>query len=210
MLLIGCSVLSLLICLPLYLSYRKSSPVLGSCFRALATLCAFVPALVAALRLEPRCAVCAVALLLFTAADFVLEFRMIPALILVCTGELCFAFFFLNRFGFSVTCLICLVISVFMLIMTLYRWREPIGQHRPVFSLSGAILCLMLSLGISGGLSGFSLSGILFTAGCAICPIGRFMLWKGFLFPQSRLFLTLSSFLCVVSELLLGIACLFV
>ena len=53
------------ICLPLFLYYKKSLRLhLASAYKSLGTLCAFLPALIAAIRLEPACWICAAALLL--------------------------------------------------------------------------------------------------------------------------------------------------
>ena len=53
------------ICLPLFLYYKKCLRLhLAAAYKTLGTLCAFLPALIAAIRLEPAYWVCAAALLL--------------------------------------------------------------------------------------------------------------------------------------------------
>ena len=50
---IGCSLLCLCLCLPLFFHFKPRNLSLAALFKSLGTLCALVPALISALRLEP-------------------------------------------------------------------------------------------------------------------------------------------------------------
>ncbi len=71
----GICVICLGVCLPLYMYYKGKLRFPMACsYKSLGTLCAFLPALVAAIRLDPHCWFCAAALLLYAVADTVLEY----------------------------------------------------------------------------------------------------------------------------------------
>ena len=73
----GLAILCLGICMPLFLFHKKALRyILATSFKALGTFCAVVPALVAAIRLDPRCYVCVAALCLHTVADIFMEFSI--------------------------------------------------------------------------------------------------------------------------------------
>ena len=84
------------VCLPQYLHYKKTGKLaLGCAYKSLGTLCAFTMALIAAIRLDPRCYICAGAILLYAAADYLLEFQfMLGAGFFLAGHILSVAFFF--------------------------------------------------------------------------------------------------------------------
>ena len=63
------------VCLPFYMYYKKSRHLfLGCVYKSIGTCCAVIPALVAAIRLDPAGGwFCVAALALYAVADFVLE-----------------------------------------------------------------------------------------------------------------------------------------
>ena len=90
--------------------YKKSLiPHLASSFKSLGTLCAFSLALIAALRLDPRCFVCTAAILFYAVADFLLEYYLMPGMGFFMAGHVCSIAFFLSLAPVSMLHLLCLL-----------------------------------------------------------------------------------------------------
>ena len=63
------------VCLPMFMYWKSVSKYsLAAMYKAAGTLCALIPALVAAIRLDPHCWICAAGILLCAAGDYLLEF----------------------------------------------------------------------------------------------------------------------------------------
>ena len=73
----GVCAICLFLCLPLFLHYKQNLRYkLAAAFKVCGTLCAAVFALIAAIRLDPRCWICFAALMLHATADYFLEFSL--------------------------------------------------------------------------------------------------------------------------------------
>ena len=196
------------ICLPLFMYYKKSLRLpLATAYKCLGTLCAFLLALIAAIRLDPRCYVCALAILIYTVADGFLEFSFMAGVGFFLAGHICAVAFFLNLCPVSAVQPVCFLLLGGTMALVFVKWRKPIGKQIPFFAVYGASLVAMCSCAI-GCFMLNNLMGILFAAGGTLFFISDFMLLRRTLFPSSR---TLSW--CIMATyyaalLLYGIACL--
>ena len=204
----GLSALALLICLPLFLHYKRALRLpLAVCFKGLGTLCAFVLALIAAVKLDPRCYVCSLALLIHVAADIVLEFSFLVGGWLFLAGHLCYIAFFLSLVPVSAMHLICVLLLLGFSALFFWRWRKNIGKQLPVFALYAAVLSVMCACAL-GCFASNTLSGILIACGGALFFFSDSMLLRRLLFPSSRAMDWIIMFTYYAAQLLFGIACL--
>lgn len=196
------------ICLPLFMYYKKSLRlVLASSYKSLGTLCAFLPALIAAIRLDPRCTVCAVMLFLYAFADFLLEFNFMWGAGFFIAGHICAVAFFLCLSPVSLLHLLCLLVLGGMMVFVYWRWRNHIGKQLPVFIVYGLAL-LIMSVCAIGCFPCNGTSGILIACGGALFYISDFMLLRRLLFPSDRSLSWAIMILYYSAVLLLGVACL--
>ena len=174
------------LCLPLFMYYKKSLVLhLAAAYKSLGTLCAFLLALIAAIRLDPRCYVCAAALLIYAAADYAIEFSFPAGTGIFLAGHIFSIAFFLNLTPVSASHLICLLLLGGCMAYVFYRWRSPIGKQMPVFILYGITLAVMAVCAVCCFAS-FTLAGILIACGGALFIVSDLMLLRRILFPSGR------------------------
>ncbi len=205
---IGAPALCLLVCLPLFMYYKRSLRLpLASLYKSTGTLCALIPALVAAIRLDPRCYICVAALALHAVADYALEFHTFLGAGFFIAGHVCYIAFFLQLFPVSVIHLVCLAALLGMLGFVFYRYREKLGKQLGPFAVYGAVLCAMCSCAV-GCMSSFSLHGILIAAGGALFFISDYILLHRTLYPAGIAVSWIIMITYYSAQLLIGISCL--
>ena len=128
----GCAALSLCICLPMFLHYKKIRLELAACFKSLGTACAMIMALIASIKLDPRCWVCFAGLAVHSVADALLEYHFLIGMGTFICGHILYIAFFTGFFSFSAPVLICFLILAVLLILVLYRFRMPEKAFFPV------------------------------------------------------------------------------
>ncbi len=205
---LACAAVSLLICLPLWLHYKPLRPSLGVCFKALGTLCALIPALIAALKLEPACWVMVLALGLHVLADIVLEYQFVPGAGLFLLGHLCYASAFLTRFPLSAALPVCLVIFLGLLAWALYKNRKQAGKSLIPFAVYGAVLAFMASAGIAGGCASGTLRGVVTALGAALFVFSDGLIFRNLVRPELPRMDVLIMVTYYAAQLLLGASCL--
>ncbi len=205
---IGVSALCLLVCLPLFMHYRYALRMrLAASYKMLGTLCAAVLALVASIRLDPRCWICFAGLLLHASADYLLEFSLYWGAGLFLAGHICYIAFFTGLFPVSSVHVICLLCLLGITAFAFYRWRKQIGKQLPLFAVYGAVLCVMAACAL-GGLSGHVLQGQLIAVGGALFFISDSMICGRLLFSADRVVDWMIMILYYSAQLLFGISCL--
>ena len=198
---------ALLLCLPLYIRFKPSRLHLACCFKCAGTLCAFSMALIAAIRLDPRCVVCAAAIFLYAAADYLLEFQFMLGAGFFLAGHICSVAFFLNLVPVSVLHLIAFLVFGGMTAWIFYVWRKPIGKQMPVFIVYGLSLALMGVCAI-GCFTSFGIAGILIALGGVFFFISDLILLRRLLFPSAVNLDWAVMITYYASVLLFGMACL--
>ena len=178
--------LTLLVCLPFFMHYKKALHYkLAASFKALGTLCAASLALTAALRLDPHYWICFAALVLHSAADYLLEFNLFFGAGVFLAGHIGYIIFFTILFPVSATHLILALGMLAIMAVFFWRWRKPIGKQLPLFTVYGVGLALMSACAIAG-LTGHSLQGQLIAAGGALFYISDAFLLGRLLFSATR------------------------
>ena len=207
---IGAPALCLLVCLPFFMHYKAIMRYhLASMYKSAGTLCALIPALVAAIRLDPHCYVCAAALTLHTIADYVLEFRTYPGAALFMAGHVCYIAFFLHIFPVSAVHLVCLLCLIAVMAYTFYRNRKTIGKQLLPFTAYGITLSVMVSAAI-GCISTGSTQGIMIAAGGALFFISDTFLFHRTLYPAARSISWIIMITYYAAQLLFGLSCLYI
>ena len=206
---IGVAALSLLVCLPFY-EYYKGTPklALALAFKVIGTLCAASLVLVAALKLDPRCWVLLIGMLLHTAGDVLLEIRFPIGLGLFLAGHIVYIAFFTNLFPVSVLHLVCFAVLAAVLGFLLWQWRKAVGKQMPLFIFYGLTLCAMSACAIAGGVSAHTSSGILIALGGASFLVSDAVYLRRLLFPSPRWLHPLIMLTYFGAQLLFGAACL--
>ena len=204
----GVCVVCLGVCLPLFMYYKKSLILhLASAYKSLGTLCAFLLVLTAAIRLDPRCYVCAAAIFLYAVADFLLEYHFMFGAGLFLAGHIFNIAFFLNLSPVSAPHLICFLLLGGAAAYVFYRWRNPIGRQMPVFIVYGLSLVFMSVCAVCC-FAAYSAAGILIAVGGSLFIISDFLLLRRLLFPSGRALSWAVMIIYYVSVLCFGIACL--
>ena len=207
---VGAPALCLLVCLPLFMHYKQVLRLhLASSFKSIGTLCALIPALVAAIRLDPRCYVCVAALGLYAVADYLLEFSTYLGAGFFIAGHICYVAFFLQLFPISSVHLICLIGLLAIFVFVLYKNRKQIGKQMPPFAVYGSVLCIMSACAI-GSLSSFTLQGILIAAGGALFFVSDAILLHRTLYPAGRSVSWIIMITYYSAQLLVGLSCLII
>ncbi len=206
----GCAALCLLVCLPLYLHYKPIQFSLAMCFKVLGTVCALVPALIAALKLSPVCWVCVAALTFHAVADWLLEVHFLSGMGCFLLGHLCYLCFFLTRFPVSVAHLICLLALLALLIFALWKFHDRIGKNVLPFTVYGVVLSAMCASGLAGGCGAFTLSGLLTALGAALFTFSDSLIFYALTHPESRRMNRLIMLTYYLAQLLLGTSCLLI
>ena len=205
---IGVPVLCLLVCLPLYMHYKQSLRLRLAClYKSTGTLCAMIPALVAAIRLDPRCYICVAALGVHAVADYLLEFSTYLGAGFFLAGHICYIAFFLQRFPLSAVHMVCLIGLFATLAYVLVRNRQGIGGQMLPVAVYGGVLCVMTSCAI-GCMSAFSLEGILIAAGGALFFVSDSILLHRALYPAGRSVSWIILITYYTAQLLVGFSCL--
>ncbi len=206
---LACSAVCLLICLPLYLHYKPLRLSLSLCFKSLGTCCALVPALIAALKLDPVCWVCVAALSLHCGADLLLEYSFVMGAGLFLLGHICYISLFLTWLPLSAAMPVCLIVFLAGLARLLYKNRSVIGKNIVPCAVYGAVLSFMAALGIAGGSAAASTRGIMIALGSALFFFSDGLIFRSLLRPElTRPHLTIMASY-YAAQLLLGSACLF-
>ena len=196
------------VCLPLFMYYKKSLVLhLASSYKALGTLCAFSLALIAAIRLDPRCFVCSAAILVYAVADILIEYHLMLGMSFFMAGHICAISFFLSLSPVSMFHLLCLLLLGGLMGFIFYRWRKSLGKNIKAFLFYGISLVMMSVCALSCFTSNGT-AGILISCGGALFCLSDFMLLRRLLFPTSRIFSWLIMITYYSSVLLFGIACL--
>ncbi len=206
--LLSCSVLCLGACLPLFLYYKPRHRRLGAGFKALGTVCALIPALIAALKLDPVYWIFVAALGLHTAADYLLEFSFELGAGFFMLGHACYIIGFLKLYPLSIAHLILLVCFLVYLGFLLSRQKKRLGKNLHVFALYGVVLCVMASCGIAGGATSWSSRGIMTMLGAALFFLSDHLLFQRLLYPQGPQRNRLIMITYYLAQLLLGASCL--
>ncbi len=197
------------VCLPLFLHYKKAlRPVLGALFKCTGTACALVLALIAGIRLNPTCFLCAGALLLHLTADYLIEFSLPLGSAFFGAGHLLYIAYFVKTFSLSLPAWICFAILVTALAVVLYLWRSKVKNQMLMFSVYGVLLSAMTAAGVGCGLPHASLQGALTAAGAAIFYVSDLLLLQRLLFRTGRLMPWLVMITYYAAQLLLASACL--
>ena len=207
---IGIPALCLLVCLPLFMYYKKNLHYgLAAMFKSCGTLCALVPALVAAIRLDPRCWVCVVALFLHAVADYLLEFNLLLGAGFFVAGHICYIAFFTSVFSVSMLQLICLVCLLVFSGVMLWRWRSQIGKKFPLAATYCAVLCIMSACAL-GCFSAASTQGIMIACGGALFFISDSFICRRLITGPTQRMNLIIMLTYYVAQLLFGFSCLFI
>ncbi len=204
-----CAVVCLLICLPLYQHYKPLRLSLAVCFKALGTLCALVPALISALKLDPVSWVCVAALALHTVGDVVLEYSFIIGAGFFLLGHICYLSLFLTWFPLTAAMPVCLVILLGGLAFILYKSKTVIGKAMVPCVLYGIVISSAAALGIAGGSTAATVRGLLAALGMALFVFSDGLIFRSLvrpLLPRPNLTIMMTYYL---AQLLLGASCLF-
>ena len=205
---IGIAVLCFFVCLPLFMYYKKLMRYhLASMYKSTGTLCALIPALVAAVRLDSRCFICVAALGIYAVADYFLEFSTYMGAGFFIAGHVCYVAFFLQLFPVSILHLFCLMALFAVLAFVFYRNRKAIGKQMPAFAIYGTALCVMSACAV-GCMSAFTLQGILIAAGGAFFFISDYILFHRALYPAGKSVSWIIMITYYTAQLLFGISCL--
>jgi len=207
--LLACAALCLGVCLPLFFRYKPRKPYLAAAFKSLGTLCALVPALVAALRLDPQYWFFVLALLLHAAADYLLEFWFFFGVGAFLLGHLCYVVCLLKLFPLSAAHLVLLICFGAYLVWLFYRHRKAIGKQMLPFAVYALVLCLMASCGIAGGATSYSVKGVMIMLGAALFFFSDHTLFLSMLNTRRKHMDLLIMVTYYLAQLLLGGSCLF-
>ena len=200
--------LCLFVCLPFFLHYKQKLRYrLAAAYKTAGTLCAAVPALIAAIRLDPQCWICFAALLVHAAADYLLEFNFYLGTGLFLAGHICYIGFFSALFPVSATHLIAVLCLLGIIAFLLWRWRVPAGRQIPLFIVYGVILSVSCGFAIAG-LTAFTLRGQMIAAGGALFFISDAILLARMLFSASHAVDWAIMITYYAAQLLFGISCL--
>lgn len=213
-LIIGCSVLCLGVCLPMYRSNFKEHKVFATVFKSLGTLCAMTLALIAAIRLEPRAYICAGAILICSISDFILNFNFTLGMIAFIVGHLGLIAWFLimNPAAASVIStlhIICFIGFCLISFFIIFNWRKMIGKKNlPSFSIYAVMLSAMSACAVAGGSGMHSVAGILCAVGGGMFYISDVMVLRTTFAKCNEAFHTILMIIYYSAQLLFGASCL--
>lgn len=202
--------LTFFVCLPFFMHYKKAMRYhLAAAFKTLGTLGAAVLAMIAALRLDPRCWVCFAALMLHSVADYLLEFNLYWGEGFFLAGHVCYIAFFLNLFPVSAVHVVAVACLIGIEVFLFWRWRKPIGNRMLVFGVYAFVLAVTAGCAI-GCLSGHVLQGQLIALGGALFIISDTLVFARLLFTADRSVDWAVMILYYAAQLLFGISCLLI
>ena len=173
------------VCLPFFLHYKKTIHLYLACaYKCLGTMCGVLPALIAAVRLEPRCWICTVALIIYCIADYALEFNfMFGAGIFLC-GHICAVSYFLGLVSVSVVHLVAVLLLGASYAFICWKWKKSIGKQMVWVGIYGLSLVLMCSCAL-GCFGMFNTMGILIAFGGTLFFISDILVLRRTLFPSA-------------------------
>ena len=206
----GVCALCMLVCLPFFMHYKHHTMRyrLAAAYKFCGTLCAAILALIAAIRLDPRCWICFVALMLHATADYILEFNLWIGAGFFLAGHICYIAFFTTLFPPTSVHLICAVcLMAIMVYLFFFRWRKQIGKRLPLFAVYGGALCLMCACAI-GCMTGHTLQGQIIMIAGALFFISDTMICCRILFTAGRGIDWAVMITYYAAQLLFGISCL--
>lgn len=205
----ACCALCLLACLPLFIYWKKKNRELATIFKGLGTICALMPALVAAIRFGDSAWLCAASIFFCVVADVLLEYSTVLGGTFFGLAHIGFIFWSLSRAQVALLHLICLLLLAGLLGLLIARIRKQAGKQLPLIIAYAVCLGVMTACTVAGGFSLVSLAGWLMAAGGALffisdCLIGV----RAFLVTRRSLdfmimLIYYSGLLCT------GISCLF-
>lgn len=200
--------LCLFVCLPFYMHYKRTpNDKLAHGFKVMGTLCAVSFALIAALRLDPRCWVLFAGMMLHAIADWLLEYNLYWGGGFFLAGHICYIAYFLNLFPVSMIHLIALVCLVAVCVFLFIRWRKPIGINFRFFGIYAALLCITTACAI-GGLSVMTTQGVMIAMGGAFFFLSDLLILGRLLFSADRSVDWAIMILYYLAQLLIGASCL--
>ena len=206
----GAALLSLGVCLPLFMYYKRSlQPVMGAMFKSLGTACALVIALVAALRIDPRCFVCVAALALHMTADYALEFSFPAGVGLFLAGHVFYIAYFCRVFSLTASHALCLLGFLFILALFLYRCRKAAGKQLPLFIFYGIVLCLLTACAVGGGIFSHTTGGMLAAVGASLFFFSDALLLYRILYPVHPLISWIIMITYYLGQIFMASSCLF-
>ena len=131
------------VCLPMFMYWKSAAKyTLAAMYKAAGTLCALIPALVAAIRLDPHCWICAAGILLCAAGDYFLEFSTLLGGGFFLAGHICYICFFTHLFPVSGLHLIALLCLLGIVVFLLWRWHnQPKPASEQPSSCPGGPAC---------------------------------------------------------------------
>lgn len=204
----GIVVICLGVCMPLYKHYKSRLRLPLACaYKSLGTLSAFLAALVATIRLDPHCWFCAAAILLYAAADTVLEFNFVLGAGVFLAGHIFNIAFFMKIAPVSVFHLIGFLLLGALSGFVFWRWRKQIGKQMPAFMVYGVVLMIMCISALACFMTN-TLAGILIACGGALFYISDFVLLRETIFPSPKRLDWIVMITYYSSVLLFGISCL--
>lgn len=206
---VSCAAVCMLVCLPLFMGYKKSHPRLAAGYKAVGTLCAMVPALIGAIKLDPACWVCVAALVFCAVADWTLEFRFDYGMGLFLLGHICYVSFFLNRYPLSATHVIIALLLILAMGFLVYKERKKLKGKEIFFAVYAAALSAMTACALSGGILSMSTAGWMTAIGGSLFFISDLILFRRILYPMPRAADWIIMITYYAGQLLIGASCLF-
>ncbi len=206
---VGTVVLCLCVCLLMYMYYKQQLRyMLAGLYKSTGTLCAMIPALVAAIKLDPHCYICVAALGLHAIADYILEFNFNLGAGLFLAGHICYIAFFTQIFPVSAVHMLCLAGMVGILVYALYRNRKAIGKRMTLFAIYGAVLCIMTGYAL-GCISSGTSRGIMIAAAGVLFFISDYILLHRTLYTAGKAVSWIIMITYYAAQLLFGFSCLY-
>ncbi len=196
------------VCMPMFMHYKSKLQIPLSCaYKSLGTLCGFLAALVAAVRLDPHCWFCAAAILIYAAADTVIEYHFMFGAGFFLAGHILNIAFFLKLFSVSAFHLIGFLLLAAVTAYVFWRWRKQIGKAMTAFIVYAVVL-LIMCVSALGCFMANNTAGILVACGGALFLVSDFLLLRETIFPSPKYYGWLVMATYYGSVLLFGIACL--
>ena len=200
--------LCLFVCLPFFLHYKQLLRYrLAAAYKTLGTLCAAVPALISALRLDQHCWICFAALLLHAVADYLLEFNFYLGTGFFLAGHICYIGFFSAMYPVTAVHVISVLCLMGIIAFLIWRWRVPSGRRIPLFIVYGAVLSVTCGFALAA-LTAHTLPGRMTAVGGALFFISDAMLFARLLFTASHGVDWAIMISYYAAQLLFGLSCL--
>ncbi|MCQ2458428.1 MAG: lysoplasmalogenase [Clostridia bacterium] len=209
MIIAGCALVCLCVCLPMFLTYKPVNRPFGAVFKTLGSLCATIPAFIAAVKLDEHAWICVIALLLCCVADFLLEVVFPAGMGCFGCAHIVFTAWYITAAGFTLPHLICIICLMLIGAYVIYKWRAKIGRYIPAFALYCILLCVMAGSGIAGGLALYNITGWLTAAGAALFALSDAMVCRKLFFTESNRFNAVTMIIYYSALLCISSACLY-